>query len=92
MQMVGKSKKGGRKQMTTKRLSELKPKQKGSVVKVGATGAVKRRIMDMGLVHGAEVEVVRVAPLGDPIEFTVKGYNLSLRQSEAKAIEIEVAA
>jgi len=89
--MVSKSKKGGREQMATKRLSELKPKQKGTVVKVGALGAVKRRIMDMGLVRGAEVEVVRVAPLGDPIEFTVKGYNLSLRKSEAKAIEVKVA-
>ena len=77
--------------MATKRLSELKPKQKGIVVKVGALGAVKHRIMDMGLVRGAEVEVVRVAPLGDPIEFTVKGYNLSLRKSEAQAIEVKVA-
>jgi ferrous iron transport protein A len=46
-------------------------------------------MLDMGLVRGAEVEVVRVAPLGDPIEFTVKGYNLSLRKSEAQKIEIE---
>jgi len=76
--------------MVTKRLSDLKPRQRGTVVKVGGGGPVRRRMMDMGLVTGAEVEVVRVAPLGDPIEFTVKGYNLSLRKSEAKQIEVEV--
>jgi ferrous iron transport protein A len=75
--------------MPVKRLSELRPRQRGKVVKVGGKGSVKRRILDMGLVSGAEVEVVRVAPLGDPIEFIVKGYNLSLRKSEAQDIEVE---
>jgi ferrous iron transport protein A len=76
--------------MPVKRLSELQPQQRGKVVKVGGSGPVKRRILDMGLVSGAEVEVVRVAPLGDPIEFTVKGYNLSLRKNEAQEIEVEM--
>ena len=69
--------------MPIKRLSELQPRQRGKVVKVGGSGPVKRRIPDMGLVSAAEVEVVWVAPLGDPIEFIVKGYNLSLRKGEA---------
>ena len=71
-------------------LHELKAGQRGVVVRVGGKGPVKRRMMDMGLVPGTEVQVVRVAPLGDPIEFTVKGYSLSLRKSEAEAIEVEV--
>ena len=71
-------------------LHKLKAGQRGIVVRVGGKGPVKRRMMDMGLVPGSEVTVVRVAPLGDPIEFTVKGYNLSLRKSEAKAITVEV--
>jgi len=75
--------------MSIKRLSDLKPKERGKVIKVGGSGAVKRRILDMGVVRGAEIEVVRVAPLGDPIEFVVKGYNLSLRKSEAYEIEVE---
>jgi DtxR family Mn-dependent transcriptional regulator len=71
-------------------LHKLSTGQRGIVVRVGGKGPAKRRMMDMGLVPGSEVEVVRVAPLGDPIEFTVKGYSLSLRKSEAQAIEVEV--
>ncbi len=72
-------------------LHELKKGQRGIVVRVGGKGAAKRRMMDMGLVPGSEVKVVRVAPLGDPIEFTVKGYNLSLRKSEASNIQVEIS-
>ena len=72
------------------KLHELKPGQRGIVVHVAGQGAVRRRMMDMGLVPGSEVEVVRVAPLGDPIEFTVKGYSLSLRKSEASNIKVEI--
>jgi DtxR family Mn-dependent transcriptional regulator len=72
-------------------LHDLPVGQRGIVVRVGGKGPSRRRMMDMGLVPGTEVEVVRVAPLGDPIEFTLKGYNLSLRKSEAKAIQVEVA-
>jgi Fe2+ transport system protein FeoA len=75
--------------MAIKQLNELKPQQRGTVVKVGGKGLVKRRMLDMGLVKGAQVEVVRVAPLGDPIEFTVKGYSLSLRKSEAREVQVE---
>jgi len=71
-------------------LHELKVGQHGIVVRVGGQGPVRRRIMDMGLVSGTEVKVVRVAPLGDPIEFKVKGYNLSLRKDEASNIIVEV--
>ena len=71
-------------------LHELKTGQCGIVVRVGGKGPAKRRMMDMGLVPGSEVKMVRVAPLGDPIEFTVKGYNLSLRRNEAKQIKVEV--
>jgi len=77
--------------MAVKTLNQLKIGEKGTVVKVGGAGAVKRRILDMGVVRGAEVEVLRVAPLGDPIELRVKGYSLSLRKAEAQAIEVEVS-
>lgn len=72
-------------------LHELRAGQRGIVVRVGGKGLARRRMMDMGLVTGSEVEVVRVAPLGDPIEFIVKGYSLSLRKSEAKNITVEVS-
>lgn len=59
------------------------------VVKLHGEGAVKRRIMDMGITKGAEVRVRKVAPLGDPVEVTVRGYELSLRKSDADMIEVE---
>ena len=59
-----------------------------SVAKLTGTGAVKRRIMDMGLTKGTEVHVKKVAPLGDPIELTVRGYELSIRKDEAASIEV----
>ena len=59
------------------------------VVKVHGEGAVKRRIMDMGITRGAEVHIRKVAPLGDPIEVTVRGYELSLRKADAEMIEVE---
>ena len=59
------------------------------VVKLHGEGAVKRRIMDMGLTKGVEVYVRKVAPLGDPIEATVRGYELSLRKADADMIEVE---
>ena len=75
--------------MTQYALSELKPKEKGTIVKVGGDGAVRRRILDMGVVPGTEVEVVRVAPLGDPVDFLIRGYHLSLRKEEAREILVE---
>lgn len=59
------------------------------VVKLHGEGAVKRRIMDMGITRGVEVHIRKVAPLGDPIEITVRGYELSLRKADAEMIEIE---
>ncbi len=59
------------------------------IVKLHGDGAVKRRIMDMGLTRGTEVYVRKTAPLGDPIEVTVRGYELSLRKADAEMIEIE---
>lgn len=77
--------------MTAKRLSELKRGEKGRIVKIGGGGSLRRRLLDMGLVSGSEVKMERVAPLGDPIEIKVKGYNLSLRKEEAANIQVEVS-
>ena len=59
------------------------------VVKLHGTGAVRRRIMDMGITRGVEVHVRKVAPLGDPVEVTVRGYQLSIRKADAEMIEVE---
>ena len=71
-----------------KTLDKLKPGESATVVRLNGEGAVKRRIMDMGLTKGTEVTVRKVAPLGDPIEITVRGYELSLRKDEAVKIEV----
>lgn len=63
--------------------------QSATVVKLSGAGAVKRRIMDMGLTKGTHVFVRKVAPLGDPIEITLRGYELSLRRDEASCIEVD---
>lgn len=73
-------------------LDKLEIGRKGTIVSLSGKGQVKQRMMDMGLVPGSQVEVIRVAPLGDPIEINLKGYNLSLRRSEAKSVMVEVAA
>lgn len=70
-------------------LKEAKIGQTVRVTKIGGQGAVKRRIMDMGITKGVEVYVRKVAPLGDPIEVTVRGYELSLRKADAENIEVE---
>ena len=75
--------------MSIRTLNQLKPGERATIVKVGGEGAVRRRILEMGVVSGAKIEVVRVAPLGDPVEFLVKGYNLSLRKSEAENVQVE---
>lgn len=71
-------------------LSHLKPGQTGIVVKVRGGGAIQRRIIDMGVVTGTKIEVQKFAPLSDPIELKLKGFNLSLRKAEAEFIEVEV--
>ena len=72
-----------------KTLKQAKVGDTGRVVKLHGEGAVKRRIMDMGLTKGVEVHIRKVAPLGDPVEITVRGYELSLRKADAEMIEIE---
>ena len=71
-------------------LSQLKKGQEAIVVRIDGKGAVRRRMMDMGVVPGAEIHVIRVAPFGDPTEYSIKGYSLSLRKSEAENIKIEL--
>ena len=72
-----------------KTLKGIKVGGTARVVKLHGEGAVKRRIMDMGITRGVELYVRKVAPLGDPIEITVRGYELSLRKSDAEMIEVE---
>ncbi len=70
-------------------LKDVKVGQRATVVKLHGEGAVKRRIMDMGLTKGTEIYVRKVAPLGDPMELNVRGYELSVRKSDAEMIEVE---
>lgn len=71
-----------------KTLKETRIGETVKVVKLHGEGAVKRRIMDMGLTKGTEVYVRKVAPLGDPVEVTVRGYELSLRKADAEMVEV----
>lgn len=70
-------------------LKDVKCGQTVSVVKLHGEGAVKRRIMDMGITKGTEIFIRKVAPLGDPVEVNVRGYELSLRKADAQMIEIQ---
>lgn len=72
-----------------KTLKDAKVGETVKIVRLNGEGAVKRRIMDMGLTKGTEVYVRKVAPLGDPIELHVRGYELSLRKADAESIEVE---
>lgn len=72
-----------------KTLRDVKVGETAKIVKLYGEGAVKRRIMDMGLTKGVEVHVRKVAPLGDPIEVTVRGYELSIRKEDASMVEVE---
>jgi len=71
-------------------LREASVGQTVKVVKLHGEGAVKRRIMDMGITKGVEIYVRKVAPLGDPVEVNVRGYELSLRKADAEMVEVEV--
>ncbi len=71
-----------------KTLRQVQVGQTATVVKLHGEGAVKRRIMDMGITRGVTITVRKVAPLGDPIEVTVRGYELSLRKADAEMIEV----
>lgn len=72
-----------------KTLKEVKFGQTVKVTKLTGSGPVKRRIMDMGITKGVDIYVRKVAPLGDPVEVTVRGYELSLRKADAEMIEVE---
>ena len=78
-----------RRRMGMKTLKESKVGDTIRVVKLHGEGAVRRRIMDMGLTKGVDVQIRKVAPLGDPIEVTVRGYELSIRKADAEMIEVE---
>lgn len=72
-----------------KTLREVKGGETVTVVKLNGEGAVKRRIMDMGITKGCSVYIRKVAPLGDPVEVTVRGYELSVRKEDAQMVEVE---
>ena len=72
-----------------KTLRETKVGSSAKVVKIHGEGAIRRRIMDMGITRGVEIRVRKVAPQGDPLEVTVRGYELSLRKADAAMIEVE---
>jgi ferrous iron transport protein A len=71
-------------------LDKLAPGESGKIIKVSGKGPVRRRLVDMGLTSGAEIEMVKISPLGDPIEYRLRGYHLTLRRSEADLIEVEL--
>jgi ferrous iron transport protein A len=71
-------------------LDQLTTGQAATVRKIGGKGAVRRRLMDMGLTRGSTIAHVKAAPMGDPVEYLVRGYHLSLRKSEAQMVEIEI--
>ena len=70
-------------------LKNIEVGQSAKVLKIHGEGAIKRRIMDMGITKGAELYVQKVAPLGDPVQITVRGYELSIRKDDAELIEVE---
>ena len=72
-----------------KTLKETKCGETVTVIRLGGEGALKRRIMDMGITKGVSIFVRKVAPLGDPVEVTVRGYELSLRKADAEMIEVQ---
>ena len=72
-------------------LRDLEVGQRACIRKMGTTGALKQRFMDMGITKGVEIKVIKIAPLGDPIEIEIRGYHLSIRKEDAQKIEIEEA-
>ena len=72
-----------------KTLKDIKEGKRARVVKVHGSGALKRRIMDLGITKGVEIYIRKVAPLGDPIEMNLRGYELSLRKADAEMVEVE---
>lgn len=73
-----------------KSLKDFSPGESGIVTQVNVSGSVRRRLFDMGITHGVGIKLRKVAPLGDPIELTLRGYELSIRKAEAESIIMEV--
>ncbi len=73
-----------------KTLDKFQPGDNGKVIKVGGQGALRRRLLDMGITPGTEVFLVKTAPLGDPLEITLRGFDLSIRKEDANFIELDV--
>lgn len=71
-------------------LDKLVPGESARIKKIGGRGPIRRRLVDMGLTSGALIEMIKVSPLGDPVEYRVRGYHLTLRMSEAKTIQVEL--
>ena len=71
-------------------LHELKPGQKATIVRIHGSGALRRRFVEMGIVKGETILIERHAPLGDPVEYLIKGYHLALRKEEAAQIEVDL--
>ena len=71
-------------------LDKLIPGETGKIIRITGQGAIRRRLVDMGLTRGAVIEMVKVSPLGDPVEYRLRGYHLSLRLSEAETIQVEI--
>lgn len=76
--------------MAIKKLKDMKPGESGLIVTLHGSGNVKHRLIDMGLVHGTKIHVMKFAPLGDPVEIKVKNFELALRNNEAGMIDVEV--
>ena len=72
-------------------LDQMTTGQLATIQKVRGEGAIRRRLLDMGLTNGASIEMIRTSPLGDPIEYRLRGYNLSLRKEEAQFIDVSLA-
>lgn len=70
-------------------LDQLQEGQQAVITEIIGTGAIRRRLLDMGLTRGAEIKMVRMSPLGDPVEYKLRGYHLSLRKAEARLIRVE---
>lgn len=71
-------------------LDKMVPGESGKVVRIHGRGPIRRRLVDMGLTHGSVIDMVKTSPLGDPVEYRLRGYHLSLRKSEARTIEVEL--
>lgn len=76
--------------MSVKTMADMKPGEKGRILALHGSGNIKYRLIDMGLVKGTDFEIIKVAPLADPIEIKVRNFELSLRVSEAATIDVEV--